>query len=962
MPKRLLCWLLCLALLLPAAAMGEDISTMTEILTYDAGDAVGSVVEPTGRPDADAAMTSRFVNEPLDVVLIIDSSGSMATGSALGKQLISYAQDAAVYFAQTLFAINSQSRVGVVQYDSYASEVSEPRAAEQQNALYAAIRGIYTGGTTNLGGGFDAARAMLGRVGRPEAKRVYVMLTDGLANEGRDPISAGWDIRADGLVYTVGLLGGMSASEKQEARRVLNAGYENRYFEIDFGDIADIDSQLAQVFMTIAAASCAPDDGACSAFRISVDSRMDVYVTDGSGEYLSSAPEDFRSRASFGFLAMTGNNMEEKTVMLARGQYSVRLRGQTSGQSTYAVTRIQGYGIAETELLRRTEDAHPALVKLLSIDCSGVTVTDQSWEPLDLNAVDPFTGRPTRGLEYPAAARLGDQARLRSLPDPGSLLIATLDAGAHVNVLAQDPYTGWYFVQLLDEYGLLTRGWVPGGALSPRGYVPLMIWAPPAQFSLPAGTMNRRAPAEGAAPASVFSAPMMVTRLHAERDAYGREWAYLRVEGLEKPEAIYVPADQIPGWQTAAPERFRLGYATPAFLFQRFPQGNGFTEFMWAAAQTDGTGTVLSGRTSSTAGQLVARGGGRDAMAILMDPYGNFENIRVSGGSELDSYHCILPEGDHYFVAGVTRSNNKDFAGIWDTLTYTGTPTATSKRANALIGRLDANFNIQWMKSFGVGSTPFGFDVVIELADGTLAGCGWLNANKASVVPGFGHQDFFMVKMSKEGQLLDIRNFGGGIDDIPDSAVATPDGGFIMVGMSNSDGLIIIVDRSLNVVRSITYGGSGQDTFDNIRDLGNGTYLVTGFTESGSRGEHDFWAMVIDGQGRAVWSKTYGGSGDEELCGTTILPGGRYLLLGSTMSSDGDIQGGRGVRGYKDAWAICIDETGRLLWQFTGDLAGNDRFNAAAIDPADGGIVMVGLCDNSDDNRARGYIVKVIAP
>lgn len=958
--KRLVCLLLCL--LLPLSAFAEDMELMLELLTYDAGDSVGTVVEPVERPEVTAQEISRFRDVALDVVLIIDSSGSMSTESGFGKQLITYAQDAAVYFSQTLFSLNPQSRVGVVQYDYDAAEVSEPLGADRQNALSAAIRGIYTDGNTNLGDGFDTARAMLDRTARAGSQRVYVMLTDGIANAGRDPIAAGRDAAADGLVYTVGLLGGMSSEYKREARRVLNAGYENRYFEIDFGDIADIDAQLSRIFMTIAVSICAPDDGGCGAFIVTVDSLLDVYATDESGEYLSSLPSDYRDRASFGYMAMMGNNMDQKTLVLARGRYSIRLRGQTTGTAEYAVTKLQGRGIAQTEMLRRREDVHPATVKVLTVDCQGVTVEDRSWEPLDLHAVDPFTGQPTRGSEYPATAKLTDAARLRSLPDPESLLLQRLESGTHLSVLAQDPYTGWYFVSLIDENGLLTRGWLPGGSLEPKGYVPFMIWAQPVQFTLPGGSVSRRAPAMTAAPASEFSGSITVTLLHAERDVAGREWAYLRTEGVSPAEGLYVPGDMLPGWTQTSPDGFRIGYAVPTFAFHSSPWANGYTEFMWVAPQVDGAGTVLSGRTSSTAGLLIARGGGRDAMALLMDENGDYEDVKVNGGSELDSYHCILPEEDHYFVAGVTRSNDKDFAGIWDTMTYGGNPTATGKRANALIGRLDSDFKIQWMKSFGVGSTPFGFDVVIELADGSLAGCGWLNANNTSVVPGNGKQDFFMVKMSKDGQLLGVRNYGGSADDIPDSAVATPDGGFIMVGMSHSNGLIIIVDGQLNQVNRIEYGGSGQDTFDNIRDLGNGAYLVTGFTESGSRGEHDFWAMQIDGQGRAIWSKTYGGSGDEELCGTTILPGNRYLLLGSTMSQDGDIKGGRQVRGYKDAWAVCIDETGRMLWQYTADLPGNDAFNAAAVDPADGGIVMAGLCENSGDNAAQGYIVKVYAP
>lgn len=966
--ERVLCLLLCVCLCASAAwaetASQQDMENITEQLTYDAGDSIGTVVEPEERPIATGRQLERFSDAPLEVALIIDCSGSMSAESGHHKQLITYAQDAAVYFAQTLYSLNRNSRVGVVEYESSPRVTSLLLPGEEENTLSAAIRGIRTGGATNMGGGFDTARDMLARNRRSDARSVFVLLTDGLAKTGRSPVAAGWDAAGEGLVYTVGLLGGMSSSEKKEARAMLNAGYENRYFEIDFNDIGDIDAQLSSIFMTIAVSVCLPEnsEGECGAFRISVDGTMDIYVSDGSEEYLSSAPGDYCDRASFGFMAMMGNNVDEKIVVLSRGRYSIRLRGRTTNKTRYSITRISGSGITETEMLRRVEDVHPAMVKVISLDCKGVSVSEVTWEPLDLDATDPFTGLPTKGSEYPAGARLASEAKLRSLPDKQSLLLQTLKKGTHLNVLAVDPETGWFFVSLIDEDGLLTRGWVPRGTLEPRDYVPNMIWLTPIQFSLPAGTMNRRAPAATAAHASAFSGSVRVTLLHAERDTTGREWVYLRAEGLEKPEGLYVPLDQVGILPSLAPADFRIGYAVPTFVFHNSPAANGFTEFMWVAPQTDGSGVVLSGRTSSTTGILKARGGGRDAMAIRMDENGDYETVKVSGGSELDSYHCILPEDDHFFVAGVTRSNDKDFQDIWDTTIYTGKTSATTKRANGLVGRLDSDFNIEWMKSFGVGSTPFGFDVVVEVTGATMAACGWQNANNASIVPCYGKQDFFVVKLNHEGEVLDVRSYGGGADDIPDSAVATPDGGIIMVGMSHSNGLIIIIDSDLNFVKRIEYGGSGQDTFDNIRDLQDGTYLVTGFTESGSKGEHDFWAIRIDREGRMIWSKTYGGSGDDELCGTTILGEDRYLLLGYTMSLDGDIKGGHGTRGYKDAWAVCIDGAGRLLWQYAADLAGNDSFNAAAIDPADNGIVMAGLCNNSSDKAADGYIVKVFAP
>lgn len=36
------------------------------------------------------------------------------------------------------------------------------------------------------------------------------------------------------------------------------------------------------------------------------------------------------------------------------------------------------------------------------------------------------------------------------------------------------------------------------------------------------------------------------------------------------------------------------------------------------------------------------------------------------------------------------------------------------------------DLSIGWVKSFGSGDTGYGFDMVVQLADGNIAGAGWM--------------------------------------------------------------------------------------------------------------------------------------------------------------------------------------------------------------------------------------------
>lgn len=982
--KRFLCVFLCFFLLAGSAlaqttqkekSTGTPPKTdddATGQLVYDSADEAGVVVNVPEPGDLSAEESAAFAVNPLDVVLVLDCSGTMERANHRnGKILLSYAQDAAVMFCDTLFSLNPNSRVSVVQYETTASVVSGFVGASSQNALETQIRGIRLGNRTNTGGGYALANRLLDEGRREGVNRVVLMLSDGQANEGAaDPLAyavgQGMSAAERGRVYTIGLVGGLNESEKRYTRAALNAGYETQYYEVDFDQVADVSAQLASVFVTIATSGGASED--TISYRMYVDGGMDVRVENASGDYLSGAPEDYRERSSFGVIATLGDNMDQKLVVLRDGDYNVRLHGYTTGAGMFTLSQIRGSVGAETRMLGQYVDTHPALCYIITIKDGLATIQNASYEPLDPDALDPFTGARTQGLHMPAAGVTVRECSLRAAPDPQAKQIDELNINTITEVFAVDPETGWYFVGVVDER--IYRGWVRGKDLTVTGYVPNMIWLE-GQYTIATDAQSRYAPLDIALEATPISAGATLALKHAERDIDNNEWVYVETTISNRKAYVYLPASCLESWTPRTADGFRMGYAAASCMWRKVTDGNGFTEIMWAAPHAAG-GVVLSGRSSSKRGAINATQGDRDSFVIKLAPDGAFERVVTSGGSGWDSYHCIVPTDGGYLVSGVSRSNNGDFADIWNPISHTNKASATTKYTNALIGMLDEAFDIRWMQSFGVGTTSYGFDMVLELADGTIAGVGWMKKSEHGVLAGNGMQDFYVVKMTRGGNVIAMRNYGGGYDEVPDSGVATPDGGLIMVGSrggSDLDGYILVLDANLNMVSECTYGGKGEDTFDNVRLLPDGTFLVTGFTNSpsgngvgDSKGGYDFWAMNIDSLGKPIWVRRYGGSGDEILCGTTVLEDGSCLLVGSTTSIDGDARAAKRASTKPDAWVLCINEFGRPLWQYGCGGGGEDYFNTAAVDPADGGIVLAGTYNYKSTTDARGYIVKIMPP
>lgn len=976
--KRMAFLLLCV-LLLPTASLSEEsqeheeVADWIEIMdetVYHAADSVGKIVNAEGQGDTVERDGGVQATVPVEAILVLDSSGSMERKNpSNNKMLLSYAQDAAIAFSKTLYAVHPDSRVAVVSYADGAQVVSDFAGEDEQQQLYAAIHGIPLGNMTNTGGGMAQAISLFDDNAPTDCQRLVLLLSDGLANDGaEDPmqyaVEQGYDAAKQGLVYTIGLVGGLAEEAREMTRATLAAGYQTGYFEVDFSEVADITTELASIFMTIAMSSSQQNDDAVC-YRLWVDGGMDVLIENEQGEYLSSAKWNQREAESFGSMYFIGDHMDEKLIILREGNYRIALHGNTTGKGSYALAELRGRTAAEKMLIDEKVQTHPAMCHTLYLIDGVLTAMDESYDPLDVYAIDPFTNKRTRGLEIPAPGRMTAEVTVRAYPSREGEAICKIKPNASVGVLAYDVDSEYYFIAFPDDQNQGNRGWVPKQNVSVDGYVPQMVWLDQQAENAKSVAAHRVPLACSPEAKSVLEGTKLIVR-HAERDVYGEEWLY--VQPGEALCLAYVPASSVKDWQPLTAEGFRLGYASVQYMW-RTAFGGGYTEVMWAIPQKDDQGVVLSGRTTSGKKPFSQNRGERDAFLACVDSKGTVEQAVTAGGSNVDSYHCVIPAEDGYYVSGITRSNNGDFAGAWDASSTTGKTGKNASRSNALIARLNEDFSIRWVKSFGSGDASYGFDMVVQLADGNIVGAGWMTSSSKGRLKGNGKQDFYVVKLSPDGEVLKTACFGGRENDVPDSAVATPDGGLIMTGCTRSagtaDGWILILDSNLNVVNQCTYGGSGEDIFDNIRAMNDGTYLVTGFTDSPSgngvgepKGGTDFWAMNIDQYGRAIWIRRYGGSGDEELCGTTVLDDGTCLLLGSTTSEDGDVLGATG--NSKDAWAVCIDENGRMLWQYASGMAGDDAFNTAAIDSGDQCYVLAGLCDERNGTSAKALVVKLI--
>ena len=225
--------------------------------------------------DVKLQITGEPAAAPVDVVLVIDRSGSMDDVvdwiwgfPPIPIRVMDYAKYAAKEFADKVLA-DGDNRIAVVSFSGpqYIGDRGKSTDAKQHiglsnnvNSVKNAINNISTYYGTNIEAGFIMARDILLSTGRPNANKVIVLLTDGVANSSignpsgpNEPTwhnahtiaayEAGQSCWNMATVFTVGLLDRVPSGSKQIARETLqwaqNAGYYEAEGAPDLSEIYD---------------------------------------------------------------------------------------------------------------------------------------------------------------------------------------------------------------------------------------------------------------------------------------------------------------------------------------------------------------------------------------------------------------------------------------------------------------------------------------------------------------------------------------------------------------------------------------------------------------------------------------------------------------------------------------------------------------------------------------------------
>jgi len=129
-----------------------------------------------------------------------------------------------------------------------------------------------------------------------------------------------------------------------------------------------------------------------------------------------------------------------------------------------------------------------------------------------------------------------------------------------------------------------------------------------------------------------------------------------------------------------------------------------------------------------------------------------------------------------------------------------------------------------------------------------------------------------------------------------------------------------------------TYDGSGNDVGSYVATTADGGYVIVGKTNSFGAGGYDVWLLKTNASGDTLWTKTYGGiSDDEGRCVQQTADGGYIIAANTTIPGH-----------YNDGWVFKTDANGLIEWDYTFGNELNMDGASFVLDDDEGNFIVTG--------------------
>jgi len=308
--------------------------------------------------------------------------------------------------------------------------------------------------------------------------------------------------------------------------------------------------------------------------------------------------------------------------------------------------------------------------------------------------------------------------------------------------------------------------------------------------------------------------------------------------------------------------------------------------------------------------------------------------------SQTEIYNTIPTRDKGLLFVGVTYCNGDGDISINAADTLGG--------SNVLVGKLDSNGSLAWIKLFVGSNFNYGKDAC-QNQDGSYGVLVYSEASNGDFAENYGispSSDIWILKLDSLGNKDWAKHFGSPYSDEPLSIKSTSDNGYILLGASNGSGddipvhygdefsfdWFVIKTDSLGIKQWSKDIGTSSDEFEggSILSVNNGYYLISSTNglsancndtnwHKGVYTDDDVYIIRLDSVGTELWDSSFGGTGNDEATDAFWdSEDSSIMVIGYTNSNDYFVTD---LHGNYDIWVLKLSESGALRWQKTlGDI------------------------------------------
>lgn len=327
----------------------------------------------------------------------------------------------------------------------------------------------------------------------------------------------------------------------------------------------------------------------------------------------------------------------------------------------------------------------------------------------------------------------------------------------------------------------------------------------------------------------------------------------------------------------------------------------------------------------------IASKGNVDILIAKLDGEGKMVWNKTYGGDGEDIPIKVLSTNDgNLMLLSHTGSSNGDIAN--------SNKNTSSFNQDLWLAKLDQNGSLLSKKCIGGSGDEMGFDM--KKADGGFVIVGCTNSNDNEIGPNKGGKDILAVKIDESINVVWKKTYGGNQKDEAKKVLIQPNGDIIVGLISNSSGddfqftpndvfpnnfeeniWLLKLNSNGELQNKKMFGGAGRDILNDLIATRDGNFAIAGSTRSNNgdindrnripsnnNGQYDLLLMKIGNNFDFIWSKTLGGSSEDEGNGIVETNEGAFIGIGTTQSLDGDVSGNHfSSQNNRDIWFVKIN-------------------------------------------------------